>query len=477
MKKLISFLLAITLLSGLIACRSNSDSNEPEENETSEVLQVEFGRESIMPEDPFSAHLGGGDPAKRVAQSIKDNVYITCVAFQQGDQTFLLYTMDTVNSDDSFTTSAKTAITQLTSVAADNILMCATHTHAGISIDTNWDGVDAYRRMFNEAAAYAGKAAMKDLAPAEVYHGNVQTEGLAFVRHYKLSDGSYAGSNFGNFANGPIIGHSKDAGETFQLVKFSRKEKKDIVMMNFPAHATFTTTSDTYISADYPSPTRQYIEANSDSMVAFFISAAGDQTPVSDIPNEAKFTRKQYAQYGEALGKYAVDALDQLTKSENITFKRSVQTYVGKSNKEKLELLPYASAVIAAGNEYGTVNSKTVAVAQKNGFTSYFEAAAVVNRTKTPATQSFDIQAMTIGDVGFVFAPYEMFNSQGAFIQENAACKTTFISTCSGGKWGYMPDALGFEIGCYESSITKFAPGIGEDLAQTFVDMLAQLNK
>ena len=331
--------------------------------------------------------------------------------------------------------------------------------------------------MFNEAAAYAGKKAIQDLAPAEVYHGNVETEKMAYVRHYELSDGSFAGSNFGNFANGAIVGHSAEADGQFQLVKFVREGKKDVVMMNFPAHATFAATSDTYISADYPSPTREYIEANSNSLVAFFAAAAGNQTPNSSMEGEALYSRKQYKEYGAALGKHAVDALPNLQKAESDAFQFKTQTYTGKSNKEKLELLPYAPEVVAAAKQYGNIHSKTVELARKNGFSSYFEANAVIGRSKTPATRDMQISAMTIGNAGFIFAPYEMFASQGVLIKENSPCGTTFISSCSGGSWGYMPDARGIEIGCYEACITNFAPGTGEELAQVFVDMLKELRK
>jgi len=305
----------------------------------------------------------------------------------------------------------------------------------------------------------------------------VETEKMAYVRHYELSDGSFAGSNFGNFANGAIVGHSAEADGQFQLVKFVREGKKDVVMMNFPAHATFAATSDTYISADYPGPTRDYIEQNSNSLVAFFAGAAGNQTPNSSMTGEAPFTRSQYREYGAALGKYAVDALPNLTKAEGDTFQYVSTTYTGKANKDKLELLPYAPEVVAAAKEYGNIHSKTVALAREYGFSSYFEANAVITRSKAPDTYTMPISAMTIGNVGFIFAPYEMFASQGVLIKEGSVCPTTFIATCAGGSWGYIPDPRGVEIGCYEACTTKFEYGTGEKLAQVFIDLLADLQK
>ena len=471
MKRWLCIALTLFLTMSMVACGGKEGAAQGTEGTA--TLQVGFGRESIMPDGPV--HLSGGDPEKRISTHALDELKITCVALQEGDQTYLLYTMDTGHSRKSFTDATKTAIFRTTNIPKENIIMCATHSHAAVSLDTQWDGVEDYLRLFNEAAVYAAKAALSDLVPAQMYHGNVETEGMAFVRHYKLSDGSYAGSNFGNFENGEIVGHAAQADGQFQLVRFTREGKKDVVLMNFPAHATFSSTADTYISADFPGPTRDYIEANSNSLVAYFMAAAGNQGPTSRITEENKFARTQYKEYGAALGKYAVDALPGLTKAESTIMKRSVQSYTGQSNKDKLELMPFAQTVISAGKQYGNVDPRTVAVARENGFSSYYEAQAVINRSSTPATVIFDIQAMTIGPVGFVFAPYEMFNSQGVYIKENSICETTFISTIADDQMGYMPDPFGFQIGCYESLTTRFVAGTGEELAQLFVDMLAQL--
>ena len=476
MKKIIALTLSLVMLLGLMACGGTGTSGS-DDHAAATGLQVGFGREIIMPQDYTKAHIAGGDAANRVAKSIKDNLYITCIAFQEGGQTFLLYTMDAINSSESVTKPAKAAITQMTGVPAENIMMCATHTHAGVSLTYDWDGLTEHIRMFNEAAAYAAKNAIKDLTPADVYHGNVETEKMAYVRHYELSDGSFAGSNFGNFSNGTIVGHSAEADGQFQLVKFVREGKKDVVMMNFPAHATFASTADTYISADYPGPTRDFIEQNSNSLVAFFAGAAGNQTPNSNMSGEAPFTRSQYKEYGAALGKYAVDALPGLTKAEGDAFKFTTVKYTGKTNKEKLELLPYAPEVVAAAKEYGNIHSKTVELARKYGFSSYYEANAVIGRAKTAETRDMNVSAMTIGNVGFIFAPYEMFGSHGVMIKEGSVCPTTFISTCSGGSNGYIPDDRGVEIECYEACITNFAPGTGAELAQLFIDTLADLQK
>ena len=435
-------------------------------------LLAGFGRASIMPDGVV--HLAGGDAAKRRSTYAKDTLYVTCVALREKEQTILVYTMDLITADSANAEDAKAAIMAATGIPEENILLNATHTHASVSIRSNWDGVQEYRKIFCAAMAQAGVDAIADLAPVQVYYGDTMTERMTFVRHYKLSDGSYAGANFGNFKNGEVVGHSSEADGQLQIVKFAREGKKDILMTTFGAHGTFASTADTYISADFPSPTREYIEANNDCLVAHFIAAAGDQVPSSRIKEEERFNRDQYREYGAALGQYVLDKLPTLTKLEDTSLKLVTRTVTYPANKEKLELLPFVDEVVAKAKELGNIHKETVALAREKGFSSYFEATAIRARSNAPDVRSMDLRTMKLGQLGFIFAPYEMFGTQGMYIKEHAPCPMTFIITCSEGSKGYMPSQLGIQIGCYESCVTQFAPGTAEKLAEDFVDMLQE---
>ena len=433
-------------------------------------LQIGFGRASIMPSGVV--HLAGGDAAKRRSTWAKDTLYVTCVAFQQGAQKILVYTMDLITADSANSGAAKTAVSQATGLPEENILINATHTHASVSIRSEWEGVEEYRALFRASMVQAAQDALADLAPATVYYGSIMTERMTFVRHYKLSDGSYAGANFGNFKNGEVVGHSSDADGQLQVIKFAREGKKDVVMTTFGAHGTFASTADTYISADFPSPTREYIEANSDCLVAHFIAAAGDQVPSSRIKTEERFNREQYREYGAALGQYALDAMNNMTKLEEAPLKLLTRTVTYPANKEKLHLLPNVDEVVAKAKELGNINKETVALAREKGFSSYFEASAIRGRSTAPDTRDVCLRTMTIGRLGFIFAPYEMFGTQGMYVKENSPCDMTFVVSCSEGSKGYLPSRLGIQIGCYESCVTQFAPGTAEKLAEDFVSML-----
>ena len=178
------------------------------------TLQAGFGRASIMPEGVV--HLAGGDAAKRRSTYAKDTLYVTCVALKQTAQPILVYTMDLITADRANMEDAKEAISQATGIPQEFILLNATHTHASVSIRTNWEGVQEYRKLFLASLVQAAQDALADLTPAEVYYGDTMTQRMTFVRHYKLSDGSYAGANFGSFKNGEIVGHSSEADGQLQ---------------------------------------------------------------------------------------------------------------------------------------------------------------------------------------------------------------------------------------------------------------------
>ena len=482
MKRFLSILLALTLLFALCACGGSEGENASEEKETTEAttpaaelsLRVGFGRADITP--MYEVNMAGS-ASNRVSTGYMDNLYFTCVAIQENGETYLVCTMDFVEYNPLWGEPAKGAISDETGVPKENILFCTTHTHSSVSIGSDsCKNVEQYRTEFFENARIAAKEAVEDLSSAEVWYGDIWAEGMAWVRHYELSNGTYAGANFGDFSSGQIVGHASDADCELQVIKFARpdQEKKDVVLMNFPAHATMNS-SEPCLSADFPAPTRAYIEANSDSLVAYFIAAAGNQVPSSRIETET--FSKDYNVYGAELGRYAVQCMDNnMTKSDSTGLIHKKHTYEGKSNRAGLERINEALAVQQIWNQVGgrgTTEGKNAAI--QAGFSSVYEVTSILNRSGAPEDRNMDIYTMAVGDVSLVFAPYEMFGTQGVYIKENSPYPMTFIITCCEADGGYMPSELGWELGTYESQISRFERGTAEKLAETYVDILTTM--
>lgn len=466
MKRSLCIILILLMTLSLCACGESSEKG------SEKGLQVGFGRASILPD--YEVQLSGG-AATRVSTGIKDQLYITCVAIRENGQTYIIGTMDFLTSDEVYVGPARILMSAATGVPEENIILNATHTHAAPAIrSTGSLNVEKYREDFNKWAEQAAKDAVADLSSAQIWYGSVQAEGMAWVRHYKMADGTYAGANYGSFKKSTILGHASEADTQMQMIKFVRSAvgKKDIILMNFPAHGTLH--KSLMLSADFPGPTRAYVEDKTDSLVAYFIAGAGDQVPSSRVPEE--MFSDDYRAFGEELGRIAVACMDKLCKLESCELRFNHQTFTGKANKEGLDRLGEALKVEEIWRQVGgrgTPEGK--AAAKEHGFSSVYQVTAILNRVNLGETRSLELRILSIGDLGMIFAPYEMFGASAMFIKRESPYAMTFVISCSQNHDGYLPSKLGWQLGCYESQITRFAPGTAEQLAQEYVDMLTKM--
>lgn len=468
MKKLLCIALVLVMVLGLCACGGEGSGDT---GNKAEGLQVGFGREKIMPSTNLT--LGGSGTADRESNGYLDNLYVTCIAItDEAGQTVLVYTHDLLNSDDSYVKPAKEKISEATGIAIDHIMVAATHTHAAPSItNLSLPNMEAYREVYYTGAVKAAETALADRSAAEIAVGTADATGYAFSRHYVMADGSIEKTP-GSTAN--PVSHPDDPDDEIQIVKFARgaEDKKDIVLMSFNVHPTFNgQATKKQISADFPGPTRDYIEANSDTLVAYFTGAAGNQSGDSDIRSEAH--NLDYRAYGQKLGQLVLDALPGLTAMESGSVELKSQTYTGTANKAKLDKLPQAKEISAAYSQGGEAACNPLCA--QYGIDSVWEANAIIRRSTTGDTISMPLSALSIGELSFIFAPYEMFGTTSMYIKEKTSYDMTFVISCANGSNGYLPTEKAYDYNVYESFVTNFACGTAEDLADTFLEMLAQL--
>lgn len=435
-------------------------------------LEIGYGRANITPDYPVGM---AGSAASRISEGAMDPLYITFIAFRQEETTLLVATMDLVGSYEEYAEPVRSHISRVTGISSEYIILNSTHTHSSVSARSATSvGSLRFREDLMGWAEKASKEALEDLSPVEVWCGSTQTEGMTWVRHYKMADGTYAGANYGSFKSG-IVGHASVADQEMQVIRFKREGKKDVVLMNFPAHATINQNS-TLLSADFPGPARDFVAEKTNSLVAYFIAGGGDQVPVSRVVEERFST--DYRVYGEEIGRIAVECLDQMTKADQGALRFLNRTFVGKSNKADLDRADEALAVKAIWDQVGGRGTpEGRAAAKERGFSSVYEVTAILNRMRFAETRSMVLKTLSIGDLSFIFAPYEMFGSNALQIKKNSPYPMTFIVSCSQNHDGYLPSELGWRLRCYEAQITRYAPGTAEKLVDEYVDMLTQMKK
>lgn len=436
-------------------------------------LLVGYARRDMTPTQPVPLD-GYGNNELRTTDHVLDPLLATCIAFRQGDKTVLLYTTDLLNTKWILLPEARKRITEATGVPSEGIFLCSTHTHSGPDVNGGTPGVEAFLEKYWTAVTEAGEAAIADLAPAELYGASTVLEGMNFVRHYIMNDGTYAGSNFGSRASG-VKCHAAANDPEMRLIKIAREGKQDILLMNWQAHPCITGGSTkTDISSDYIGAVRKQFEEETGMLFAFFQGAAGNQGTGTWIQSEAHGL--DCRQYGNKLAQTAIAAMtgmEKLDTSGLMTYRFFLEAPV---NHDGAELLEAAEEVAKLWHETKDRDAGNL-LARSKGLTSVYHATTVIYRSQRPDRMKMELNAVRVGDMAFVTCPYEMFAVNGKYIKDNSPFKNTLICTCTNGDFVYVPSKEAFDYGCYERSVAYFDRGTGELAAETFVQMLNELKE
>lgn len=483
MKRIVTLLLALAMAVSLIAC-AKGEATQPQQDAAPkyETLHVGFGKAKIQPPDLNIVLTGGGDP-NRYVENVFDIMYVTCIAITDTNgETALFYTNDIQSAAQSWTIPCREFISEKFGVPFEKIFVASTHTHSVPGLSYATEANTKFSQTYEKGLIQATEDALADRASAEIYVGHavgMTPEGkpLNYVRHYTMNDGSFAGDNFGDWSSG-IKGHPYEGDINAQMVRFVRKDKeKDVLMISWPTHATFNgTTALRNLSVDYPGPTRDYVDANSNCLTAIFAGAGGDQEPDTLIAAENHYL--EYREYGEALGKCIVEALPDLQKVNEGTIKTTQKTFTSETQKfDDQDVLVKARDVydyfLANGQAKGTT------YAQQNGFMSPYQARAYLQRANLDDTKSLNMQVVSVGDLSFVIAPYEMFCQSGMAIMDGSPFEQTLVLGYCNGSDGYIATPIGYEyndgVGCYEAYSSPWPKGTAEKLVDEYVALLNQL--
>ena len=434
MKRLLCVLLAVIFALSLCACGNKEQAKKEGPMKAPEgKMLVGFGRVDLTPDSPMDLV---GYTENRMMTGVLDPIYATCVAITdtQGS-TVLIYTVDTLDPGSSAVSLVRENVAKTTGISKDNLVISATHTHAAPRA--------ANIPMYVEKLTQAAQDALKDRAPATIQAGQTHTENMNFVRHYVTDRNKIIGNNFGTYQqDGQAIRHTTEADNQMQLIRFVREgKKKDVLMVNWQAHAKVTSTNETQegqatrsmLSADFIGFFRTYVEENTELLVAYYSGASGNLNPRSDIYNENRPGAAKVDVYSQLLGDYALEALDSLQ----------------------------------------AVEAGSVAVRRKQ---------QEVNLAGSANTANQDITAISIGNIGFATVPFEMFDTNGMQIKDGSPYDITFVLTCCNNKDGYIPAQEVFDYNPgdarlmpYEVKSCAYAKGTAETVAQGLIDMLNEL--
>ena len=423
MKKFLMLLLAVLLLFAVWGCEQAvadestvSDPTEITEDER-EMLQVGYARVDITPE---TSTLLKGFAGTRYASVVLEPPCATCTAVTDAQgNTMLLIAVDVLHGK--FADSAKPDISKFTGVPEDRIYINGSHTHSGADVANMM-----YRKALLAQITKVAVQAMADRKPAQMTYGSIETENMTFTRHYTYTgtDGKpvYVFGSVGGLANGDDARHITEPDETMHLIRFTREDGKDVVMVNWRAHPLLHGGGSRYeLSADFIGSFRTAVERKEDCHFIYFQGAAGNMNSITAIPGEVR--TEDNNEYGAILAGYVSECLA-----------NNMQAAEGSGIKT------------AQGDD------------TKNHIPS--------------------MNAMSIGDsVAFVTAPAELFDSTSVYVEEHSPYPMTFTLGYTNDSIGYIPTAPMYEYDYewYEIESTSYPAGTAEKVQEEFAAMLQAL--
>ena len=414
MKRFLSMTLCFLMVASLfVGCGSS----EPEK---STAFSVGYGVGNISPSEKMMLS-GFGDQKERIFTAVSEQLLTTCIAITDEEgETVLILANDLLKSGDTWSDPIRKNIAQETGVPFDHIMFHTSHTHSAPHVDA----YPLYQNQIGEQALLACKQALEDRAPATMDGTYTRIEEKVNCnRHYLLADGTYMGESVGSVPKDQLIGHYDLPDNLLQVVRFQREGKKDIVLMNWQAHYLGSKLDYYAATSDYPGVMRATVEAALDCYSLFFLSGSGNLNSWSQFTDEMEF--EYHTDLGKFLGNKVIDLMDSMKpmNTGDVQMTEVMQPCRSLASKNDLIEIP--------------------------------------------------IYALSFGDMGMVFAPYEMFDTTAMAIRDQSPLTMTFVASCSNGSYSYIPtpDSWDWEHH-YEVRVTKFEKGTAEELQQKFVEML-----
>lgn len=443
------------------------------------TFSVGFADIIITPDEPMP--LGGyGASSWRKHEKVLEDIHAIGTAMtDETGKTVVFMTMDTTRAYFEVVPEARKMVSQATGLPVESVMITCTHTHSGPDMtNTEEEAIQRYIPKVQAWLVECAQAALEDRKPATVSVGDIEATGLNFVKHYynvENGEKKFFGDNFGRHVMDETTRHTTEADPTLHLVRFAREGGKDVVLANWRAHPQLTGGSKIKnLSADFPAPFREILGAQMDCHVHFLQGAAGNINPKSRIPGEQYSL--DHRVFGARLAYFAVKCLEENMKTVPAGLIRTRHVdFAGKVNHSMDHKRQEAAMV---WRHFATTGDRegTAALCKEHGFASVYHAGSVSAKAASPETISLDLNAIAVGDhLAFVTAPNELFDTNSVYTEEHSPFDMTFTCGYANGHWFYIPSQYGYDYSCYESHVSRFAPGTGEEISEQFLKMLAEL--
>ena len=443
---------------------------------------------------PPKGSIIGDSYGIRVSEGVHDELYIKTLVFEQAGQRVAFITLDVISLPHLLVMTSRALIHKQTGIAVNNIILNATHLHAGPQMNPLfWDVVGGsaklksqeYTHKMPELILESVESAISKIQPVHVSIGNVQETSISFNRRFLMKDGTFK-TNPGKL-NPNIVRPAGPIDPSLSMVYFESLDKKPVaILVNFALHVAVVGGNN--FSSDFPGVMSNLIgKVKGEEVVTVFTNGTSGNINHIDVSNSNQLSGFDESQrIGTILANRVLNALNSLRPIPITSLKATIQAVNLPVFKvvEQLEMIWAKDVISKFGKPKGSGFADVVSawrildlVKYQGGLDTRHNSTTTVPLTVDGSALESEVSVIAFGDqMALVGFPGDAFVELGLGIKLNSPFPFTIVSEQSGnGTLSYIPNKKAFPEGQYEVNSARYRSGGGESLVDAALETLISI--
>jgi len=427
---------------------------------------------------------------------VHDPLHVRAVAFECGEGRAVICLIDAIGIGREMSDIAKSRASEKTGWKAEDMLICATHTHTAPKGGEGMPGREAYEKLKYEKLEEAIVQAIQSMEPARVGFSSEDEPSEVRNRRWFLQPGTMPPNPLGeqdqvktNANRNHLVKPAGPIDPEICVIDVRTNRHKPLALIaNYALHYVGGVPKKVdengrevgMASADYfgefsrimpyrlggVNPPANFVAmmtngASGDINNLVFTGSRAPRSPFEQIRIVASKTADASWRAVRKIQSYD-------TKPLIATRQREVDLPYREPDEREISLAK--GLLTRTRQEREAINSRTTSVA-----TRVIEYA----KPEHPRTEPVLIQAFRIGDQAIVSMPFEVLVEIGLEIKKKSPFEHTFLIELANGGYGYLPPPNQHKLGGYETWLgtSRFQPQSSEILIKHLLEMLAELRK
>jgi neutral ceramidase len=419
----------------------------------------------------------------RGADGVLDPLFSKAMVIECEGERAALVTVDLISVTRSITDQARQEIERNTGIPANRVMISATHAHTGPELanrgkrTTDMGGQAQLAVTYTEALpmriADSVRLANERLQPAQLCVAKGRCEDLTFNRRYFMRDGN-VGWNPGK-RNPDVVMPAGPSDPEVGLLYAERPKAQGptqsiATYVNFAMHP--DTCGGSKVSADWPGALGRVLTAyhGSNHLTLVANGTCGNLNHLDVSWAWPQGTAIEQHRIATILGASIFQAYKDLKPLTT-----GPLTLRSKSQVIELDLPEITSAQVEEAKQ-AVAATKDDRGGNFMKLVRAYRALDVAGRQGKP--HQVEVQVIALGkEVAWVSLPGEVFVELGLAIKKQSPFANTFVVELANESIGYIPDRRSYAEANYEPESARCAPGSGEKLVQSALQLLSELHE